>query len=106
MAGFVIIYVSFISFAILYSVCIDLYNTYIAYAFIKSATRTHCGSYSFTEETKLLQMRICWAPNGTRLTARYHFTGLKKVSISMAQPPPTCPRNGFARIKSIAYMAV
>ncbi len=32
--------------------------------------------------------------NGTRLYAGCHFTGLKKVSISRAQPPPTCPRNG------------
>jgi len=27
-------------------------------------------------------------------SARCHFTGPKKVSISRAQPPPTCPRNG------------
>jgi hypothetical protein len=32
--------------------------------------------------------RLFWALNGTRLTARCHFTGPKKVSISMAQPPP------------------
>jgi hypothetical protein len=44
--------------------------------------------------------------NGTRLTARCHFTGPKKVSISRAQPPPTCPHNGVARIKSITYGAV
>ncbi len=31
--------------------------------------------------------------NGTRLTARCHFTGPKKVLISRAQLPPTCPRN-------------
>ncbi len=41
-----------------------------------------------------------WARNGTRLTAGCHFTGPQKVSIPRAQPPPTCPRNGFARIKS------
>ncbi len=35
-----------------------------------------------------------WAPNGTRLLARCHFTGPKKLSISRAQPPPTCPRKG------------
>ncbi len=39
-------------------------------------------------------------------TTRCHFTGLKKVSISRAQPPPIGPRNGFARIKSITYGAV
>ncbi len=36
------------------------------------------------------------APNGTCFSARCLFTGPKKVSISRAQPPPTCPRNGFA----------
>ncbi len=34
-----------------------------------------------------------WAPNGTRLSARCPFTGPKKLSISRAQPPPTCPSN-------------
>jgi hypothetical protein len=32
--------------------------------------------------------------------------GPKKVEISWAQPPPTCPSNGYARIKSITYRAV
>ncbi len=44
---------------------------------------------------------LFWAPNGNRLTARCHFTGPIKVSISRAQPPPTCPCNGDACIKSI-----
>ena len=45
-----------------------------------------------------------WAPNGTRLKARCHFTRPKNFSISKAPPPPpTCPRNGFAQIKSITY---
>ncbi len=35
-----------------------------------------------------------WASNGTRLSARCHFTGLQKLSISRAQPAPTCPGNG------------
>ncbi len=35
-----------------------------------------------------------WAPNGTRLSARCHFTVPKKLSISRAQPPPTSSRNG------------
>ncbi len=50
--------------------------------------------------------RLSLAPNGTCLTARCHFTGPKKVSFSRAQAPPTCPSNGFARIKSIMYRAV
>jgi hypothetical protein len=48
------------------------------------------------------KFRVFWAPNGTRLSARCHFTGPKKLSISRAQPPPTCPRNVSARIKNIA----
>ncbi len=31
--------------------------------------------------------------------------GLKKVEISRAQPPPTCPSNGFVRIKNSTYSA-
>jgi hypothetical protein len=42
----------------------------------------------------LWRCRVFWAPNGTRLSARCHFTGPKELSISRAQPPPTCPRNG------------
>ncbi len=44
--------------------------------------------------------------NGTRLTARCNFAGPKKVLISRAQPPPTCPRNGDSLIKSITYGVV
>ncbi len=40
---------------------------------------------------------------GSRLKARCHFAGPKKVSISRNQPSPTCPRNGFASTKSITY---
>ncbi len=32
--------------------------------------------------------------------------GSKKVEISRAQPPPTCPSNGFAGIKNITYRDV
>jgi hypothetical protein len=39
-------------------------------------------------------------------TALCHVAGPKKVSISRAQHPPTCPRNGFACIKSITYGAI
>ncbi len=45
-------------------------------------------------------------PNGTRLLARCHFTGPKKLSNSRAQFPPTCPRNGYARIQIIMHGAV
>jgi hypothetical protein len=45
--------------------------------------------------------RHFWAPNSTRLSARSHFTGPKKLLISRAQPPPTCPPNGCCPIKSM-----
>jgi hypothetical protein len=32
--------------------------------------------------------RVFWAPNGTRLLARWHFTGPKKLSNFRAQPLP------------------
>jgi len=50
--------------------------------------------------------RFFWAPNGTRLSARCHFTGPKKLENSRAQPPPTSPRNGYARIQNIMHGAV
>jgi hypothetical protein len=37
---------------------------------------------------------------------RCHFTGPKQLSNSRAQPPPTCPRNGYARIQNIMHGAV
>ena len=43
--------------------------------------------------------------HGTRLSARCHFT-IKKISNSRAQPPPTCPSNGYARIQNIMHGAV
>jgi hypothetical protein len=43
---------------------------------------------------KLRVGRVFWAQNATRLSARCYFTGPKKLSISRAQPPPTCPSNG------------
>ncbi len=50
--------------------------------------------------------QVFWVPNGTRLLARCHFTGPTKLSISMPQPPPTCPGNGPARIKYITHGAI
>jgi hypothetical protein len=40
-----------------------------------------------------LEIETFWAPNGTRLMARCHFTETKKLSISRDQPTPTCPRD-------------
>ncbi len=37
---------------------------------------------------------------------RVPFLGPKKGEISTAQPPPTCPRNGFPSIKSITYRII
>jgi hypothetical protein len=47
-----------------------------------------------------MAIEVClsfYVPNGTRLSARCHFTGPKKLSISRAQPPPTCPPKHHAR---------
>jgi hypothetical protein len=44
--------------------------------------------------------------NGTRLSARSHFTGPKNLENSRAQPPPTSPRHGYARIQNIMHGAV
>jgi hypothetical protein len=45
-----------------------------------------------------------WAPNGTCLLRLDDILqSSKKVLISRAQPPPTCPRNESARIKNITY---
>ncbi len=52
-----------------------------------------------------LNSQVFWAPNGTCLSARCHFTGPKKLSNSRAQPPPTCPCNGYARIQNIMHGA-
>ncbi len=49
---------------------------------------------------------VFWAPNGTRHSARCHFTGPKKFLISRGQPPPTCPLNGCACIRNITQGAV
>jgi hypothetical protein len=55
-----------------------------------------CGSFISTKKIwsanrKNAFHNVFWAPNGTRLSARCHFRGPKKLSISRAQPPPTCP---------------
>ncbi len=50
--------------------------------------------------------QVFWPPNGTRLSARCHFTCPTKLQNSRAQPPPTSPRNGYARIQNIVHRAV
>jgi hypothetical protein len=50
-----------------------------------------------------LEISIFWAPNGTRLSARYHITGPKKLMISMAQPLPLALVMDAACIKSITH---
>jgi hypothetical protein len=39
-----------------------------------------------------------------RVDRRVKF-GAQKLEISMAQPPPTCPSNGYARIQNIMHRA-
>jgi hypothetical protein len=55
----------------------------------------HCihNSYLCTFDLYSLT-QLFWPLNETRLSARCHFTGPKKVSISRPQPPPTCLHNG------------
>jgi hypothetical protein len=75
----------------------DLYSP-VRNAFDKGTTITRAsgrglvpGNQDFlgTSEMALsLQVSAIWGP---------------KVKISRAQPPPNCPGNGFARIKSIMY---
>jgi hypothetical protein len=48
--------------------------------------------------------RLFWAQMA--LVSLVAISEPKKVSISKAQPPPTCPRNGSAHIKNIKYGAV
>ncbi len=60
------------------------------------------ASITWASERGLDPGNLFWAPNGTRLSARYHFTGPKKVSISRAQLALVMDA---ARIKSIAHGA-
>ncbi len=53
-----------------------------------------------------LENSIFWGPKLHSPDGLMHFTRPKKVIITRAQPPPTCPGNGFARIKSITYRAM
>jgi hypothetical protein len=52
-----------------------------------------------------LEFETFWALwNDIELLGECHL-GPKKVEISRAQPHPTCPRNGFARMENITYGA-
>jgi hypothetical protein len=45
---------------------------------------------------------------GPQMALAYQLDAIsqaKKLSISRAQPHPTCPRNGYARIKNITHGA-
>ncbi len=69
--------------------------TYNLYSPVRNAFDT--GSIHYRgkwEGVGPYKSRLFWVPNGTRLRARCHFTGRKQESISRAQPPPICPRNG------------
>jgi hypothetical protein len=67
----------------------------------RSETPRPCEAYS-TLRSKNAGRYIFWAPNGTCLSARCHFTVPKKLSISRAQPPPTCPCWGLPASKAFA----
>jgi hypothetical protein len=76
---------------------------------IRAAERNfiYLGAYDLYSPVHNVWMRAypLLAPNGTRLSDRCHFTGPKKLE-NWAQPPPTSPRNGYARIQNIMHGAV
>ncbi len=91
-----IYYVSYVSLCV-YTLCRYPWfiYTYDVYSSVRNAFDT--GSIHYMgkwEGVGPWKSRLFWAPNGTRLRARCHFIGRKKESISRAQPPPSCPRNG------------
>jgi hypothetical protein len=49
---------------------------------------------------------ITWASGRGMGPGNGEFFGPKKLEIFSAQPPPTCPRNVYARIKNITYRDV
>ncbi len=50
--------------------------------------------------------RVFWALwNGIELIGKCHL-GSKKLENSRAQPPPTFPSNGYARIQNIMHRVV
>ncbi len=54
-----------------------------------------------------LEIETFWALwNGIKQLGKCHFFGAQKVEIYRAQPPSTCPSNGFARMKTILCRAI
>ncbi len=76
------------------------YDLYVMLLMLATPLRGQGGGGWALEVTTFLSP-VKWH----RAVRRVSF-GAQKVAISRAQPPPTCPSNGFARIKSIKYRAV
>jgi hypothetical protein len=53
-----------------------------------------------------LEIETFLGPVKWHQTVRWVHLGPKKVKISKAQPTPTCPSNGIARIKNFTYRAI
>ncbi len=75
------------------------YGTYSHYTPVETlATVFHAENHVISPGFKYkivfnygLKPRVFWAPTGTRLWARCHFTGTKKLSNFRAQPPSHIP---------------
>ncbi len=64
----------------------------------------HCHIHNAFDAGK--SMTTFFGPKWHLPNSSMPFHMAKKVSISRAQNPPTCPSNGFARIKIIMYRAL
>jgi hypothetical protein len=67
-------------------------TTYNFYGPVRNAFEGGIHYIGKWEGVRPWKSQLYWAPNGTRLSARCHFTGPKKV-LRRTQPPPTCPLN-------------
>ncbi len=65
----------------------------------------HCDTVSLLAPGYPLHSDTFFGPKWHSPVGSMPFHRAQKVSISRAQPPPTCSRNGDARIKSIMHRA-
>ncbi len=71
-----------------------IYTVLYVTLLMREASITWVSGRGSGQDVWALEISTFWAPNGTSLSAQCHFKGSKKVLISRAQPPPTCPHNG------------
>jgi hypothetical protein len=70
-----------------------------AFVYLAASPTIHHTKY-------IMCLQFAFAIQCSRLSARCHFRGPEKLSISRAQAPPNCHRNGSVRIKNITHGAV